>query len=365
MRGPNLFSLAATLTAVIAIACSTANDEWTRQFGTDFPDFAQSVAVDNEGNAYVVGQALGALPGQTNVRAGFLRKYGRTGEELWTRQFHSDIFMRATGVAVDSEGNAYVAGRVRGALPGQTSAGGETDAVLLKYGPTGEELWPRQFGTDGEEGAENVAVDSQDNAYVVGFTNKAFPGQTHAGEGDAFIRKYGPTGEELWTRQFGTDAPEVAEGVAVDSEGNAYVVGSANGALPGQAGAGGRDAVLRKYGQAGEELWTRQFGTDGLDSAAGVAVDSLDNVYVGGFTDGALQGQAIASEGDSYLRKYNSTGEELWTRQFGSQDDDRAMDMAVDSKGNIYLAGDTDGILPSQTSAGRSDAFIRKFVPTN
>ncbi len=70
------------------------------------------------------------------------------------------------------------------------------------------------------------------------------PGQTSAGLPDAFLRKYDPAGEVLWARQLGSHARDVVEGVAVDSIGNVYVAGWTVGGLPGQPYVDGVDSFV-------------------------------------------------------------------------------------------------------------------------
>src|SRR5262249_59490266 len=121
---------------------------------------------------------------------------------------------------------------------------------------------------------------------------------------------------------------DLAFGVAVDASG-VYVAGDTDGTLPGQTGAGGRDAFVRKYDGAGNQLWTRQFGTSGFfDSALGVAVDASGG-FVAGFIDGTLPGQTSAGDIDAYVRKYDAAGNELWTRQFGTSAHDFASRVAL------------------------------------
>ncbi|MGH8998429.1 MAG: SBBP repeat-containing protein, partial [Acidimicrobiia bacterium] len=126
-------------------------------------------------------------------------------------------------------------------------------------GAEGDDLsWLRQFGTSGQDEAEAVAADRSGASWVVGMTSGALDGQGSAGTVDAFNRHYGPDGTERWTRQFGSWDNDVAKGVSVDHAGNAYVVGQTFGALPGQASAGGWDAYVRKFDPSGGEVWTRQ-----------------------------------------------------------------------------------------------------------
>ena len=138
-------------------------------------------------------------------------------------------------------------------------------------------------------------------------------------------------GDIDWVRQFGSTVGASAQfgTVAVDSDGNAYLAGQAAGSIPGQTGAGDFDACVRKYDAAGNELWTRQFGTPNRDSVRAVAVDA-SGVYVAGFvTFGALPGQTAGGGQDAFLRKYDAAGNELWTRQFGTATVDAANGVAV------------------------------------
>jgi hypothetical protein len=255
-----------------------------------------------------------------------------------------------------------VAGFTDGALPGQTSAGSR-DAFVRKYDSAGILLWTRQFGSSDFDDASGVAVDTGGNVLVAGTTDGTLPGQTSAGGFDAFVRKYDAAGTLLWTRQFGSSSFDDAFGVAVDTGGNVLVAGYTNGALPVQTSAGGFDAFVRKYDSAGTLLWTRQFGSSMYDAATGVAVDPGGNVLVAGYIGGVLPGQTSAGSRDAFVRKYDSAGTLLWTRQFGSSADDSGSGVAVDIGGNVLVAGSTKGALPGQTSSGGQDAFYVHLPP--
>ena len=343
------------------------------QFGTSESDFASGVAIDGAGNLYVVGDIQqGALPGQTSLGDvdAYLRKYDGHGNEIWTRQFGTQSEDHATGVTVDGAGNLYVVGLTRGAVGDQISLVGiDYDGYVRKFDGDGNELWTRQFGTPRvlvEDFTSDVAVDGAGNVYVVGFTSGPLPGQANLGEDDVYLRKYDSDGNELWARQSGSQVLDMANGVAIDGAGNVYVVGDIQQAgVPGRPGVGEGDAYLRKHDGDGNELWTRQFGSQSGPSASGVAVDGEGNVYVVGSASGALPGQTHLGKSDAYLRKYDADGNELWTRQFGSRGRDRAGAVVVDGAGNLYVLGTTRLSLPGQINmdpvAGGSDVFIRKY----
>jgi hypothetical protein len=338
--------------------------DFIKQFGTPGGDDARGVFVDSSGDVYVVGITGGTLPDQTSEGGefdAFIRKYNSDGDEIWTRQFGTSEFDTAIEVTGDSSGGVFVVGNTNGEFPGQTNVGG-SDSFIRKYSSDGDEIWTRQFGTSGGVSATGVSADSSGGVYVVGGTGDTFPGQTSEGGGDAYIRKYNSDGDEIWTRQFGTSDFEYASGVSVDSSGGVYVVGNTNGEFPGQTRQGEQDAFIRKYSSDGDEIWTRQFGTSEDDFALGVSADSSGGVYVVGNTNGEFPGQTSEGGGDAYIRKYNSDGDEIWTRQFGTSGVTEGNAVFADSSAGVYVVGLVDGTLPDQTSeGGEFDAFIRKY----
>jgi autotransporter-associated beta strand protein len=337
---------------------SSGNLLWTRQFGTATVDFAYGVAQDASG-VYVVGFTRGSLSGQTAAGGGdaFVRKYNAAGGVLWTRQFGSlsQASDDPIGVAA-SEGNVYVAGFTEGTLPGQATSGND-DAFVRKYDATGKVLWTRQFGTSAVDAAVDIAADAS-GVYVAGYTSGTLPGQSSAGGFDAFVRKYDFAGHVLWTRQFGTSSTDFALGIAVDASG-VYVTGSTSGTFPGQTSAGDEDVFVRKYDAAGHLLWTRQTGTSDVDDGLGIAVNA-SGVYVTGITSGTFPGQTSAGGQDDFVLHYDANGTELWTRQFGTSGPDVALRIAADNSG-VYVVGYVLGRLSGQTSAGGIDAFVRKY----
>ena len=307
---------------------------------------------------YVAGYTNSTLPGQTSSggQDAFVRKYDPVGNELWTRQFGSAGGDYSYGITVAASG-VYVAGYTQDTLPGQTSSGG-ADAFVRKYDLAGNEVWTRQFGSAIADIATGITVDAS-GVYVIGETDGTLPGQTGSGSKDAFVRKYDLAGNEVWTRQFGSATNDFASGVSIDASG-VYVAGHTYGTLPGQTSSGDQDAYIRKYDLAGNVLWTRQFGSVAAEWALGVSVDT-SGVYVAGFTVGSLPGQTSSGGVDGFVRMYDLAGNELWTYQFGTGSGTYLNGVSIDASG-VYVAGQTYGNLPGQTSSGGLDAFIMKLV---
>ena len=362
-------AVAALATVVSGISWPTTTEAatvgWTTQFGTTSPDDAYGIAVNSAGSLFVIGQTSGVLPGQTSAGMidAFLRRYDPSGAEVWTRQFGSSERDLPKGVTLDEAGNVYVVGQTFGAFPDQTSAGG-WDAFLRKYTPTGDEVWTRQFGGGGGESAASVKIDRAGNSYVVGGTRAALPGQTNIGDFDSFIVKFDPTGAAVWARQFGTTVEDYALTVSLDGAGNPVVAGETSGQLTGASSAGGLDGFVRQYNSAGDVVWTRQFGSPSDDYAVGSAVSPSGDVLVVGTTTGSLPGHKTDGDADAYIMSFNARGAALWSRQFGTSGVDDAEAIIFDPTGAMFVAGRTGGPLRGSSSGGGSDAFLAATGPS-
>jgi hypothetical protein len=341
---------------------SEPSNSWVRQFGTAGLDEAKSVAVDSTGASYAVGETFGTLPGQTpgGTLDAFIRKYDPSGTEVWTRQFGAWDRDIAWAVAVAPEGDVYVVGQTEGILPGQYSAGG-LDAFVRKYDSSGSEQWTRQFGGGGADVGAAVAVDRAGNVYVAGTTTSALAEKPKSF--DAFVRRYDAAGNEGWTRQFGTAGGDNARDVTVDESNRVLLAGSTEGALPGQVSAKGYDAFVAGFDTDGATLWIRQFGSTGDDFGMAVAADAAGNFFVAGSAGGALSARTSGASPTAFLRQYDSTGAALWTDQFENGAADDAWDVAAGGIGNAYLVGATERVLPGQRPSGGLDAFVRQYGP--
>jgi hypothetical protein len=114
-------------------------------------------------------------------------------------------------------------------------------------------------------------------------------------------------------KQLGTSSNDPAHGITTDNSGNVYVTGYTFGALDGNTNAGSGDIFVVKYDSAGVKQWTQQLGTGVYDSAYGIASDSSGNVYVTGFTSGALDGNPFMGgygmyPSDIFVAKYDTHG---------------------------------------------------------
>ena len=326
---------------------------WTRQLGTSLDDHISGVSADASGNVFIAGQTWGALDGLPLGKSdAFVAKYDAAGNSVWTRQFGTAESDAAFGVVADGLGNVYVSGSVN-EIPIFPYP---SDAFLRKYDGSGALLWDRQIGTSADDTAFNVATDGLGNFYAAGDTTGAIDGM-NAGSYDAWLAKYDADGNELWRRQRGSSSADFVRDVAADGLGNIFLSGYSNGNLNGPP-AGIYDAFVMKYDAAGNHVWTRQLGTTSQDESWGVTADGLGNVLISGSTDGALDGMNLGGN-DAFVSMYDGAGSLVWTRQWGTVNDDGAADVWADGSGRVYVAGSLNSTGRSGTT---SNAFLTKLA---
>jgi len=300
------------------------------------------------------------------------------------------------GIAVDTAGNAYVTGYTESTnfptmnpLQSYNGSGGE-EGFVTKLNPSGSALVYSTYlgGTGGGDGAQAITVDTSGNAYVTGFASSTdFPtvnpvqATNAGGYSDAFVAKLNPTGSALvYSTYLGGSGQDQGNSIAVDSSGNAYLIGVTFStdfptANPMQVALGGvQDAFVTELNASGSALvYSTYFGGSSNDSGSGIAVDSSGNAYVTGYTastDFPIMNplQSYGGDGDAYVAKLNATGSALVYSTFlGGSGNDNGSGIAVDVSGNAYVTGNTQStnfptMNPVQlANGGSTDAFVAKL----
>ena len=250
-------------------------------------------------------------------------------------------------------------------------------------------------GSSVELGA-NIETDAAGNAYVTGYYNGVMDADPNGGSplnsggnDDAFVAKYDSAGSLVWARTIGGSAFTRATGIALDASGNVFVAGGFTGTGDFNPGVevhnlssiGSNDGFLLKLNNSGDFVRAFNVGGSGNDGIGDLAVDGNDSVYtvgtyqshVGGVDfdpSGSTFAPSINGGGsqDVFVAKYDASGNLNWAKAFGSYGYDGGMDIAVDSSGNVFTAGDFWGgdIDPGPgvqiaASHGGRDAFVQKL----
>jgi hypothetical protein len=273
----------------------------------------------------------------------------------WIRQFGTADYENSANLSADILGNVFVAGQTFGNFSGGPAT--MSTAFLRRYSSGGAPSWTRQVGPL-ESGVPAVAADGLGNVYLAGETNGNIGGP-NAGVTDVFLRKYDSSGAVLWTRQDGSLGYDVPRDAVVDPVGNLYLVGYTGWDLAG-APLGNYDAFLIKYDALGNKLWSRQFGSPNEDYGEGVATDGVGNIYIAGYTSGDVGGPYAGGSYDMFLAKYDASGNAVWKRQLGTSSWDSAYDVAADALGNVYLIGYSEGTM-QPGAPGDGDVVLTRF----
>jgi len=378
--------------------------------GTGF-DEGMSIAVDAFGNAYIAGDVTsvdfpttpGAFqPALATPQDVFVSKLSLLGNTLIYSTYlggsNDDV---GRGIALDASGDAYVTGQTRSTNFPTTLAAlqpgfaGAKDAFVTELNQQGNALvYSTYLGGGDEDGGLGITLGPSGSATVAGYTiSTNFPvtlgafQTASAGSADIFVARLNVLGTGLlYSTYIGGTAADTGTGVAVDSAGDAYVIGyTTSGNYPTSVGAlqatnGGLfDAVVTKLNPLGSALvYSTYLGGSENDSGQGIALDTAGNAYLAGYsrstdfptTPGSFQ-TAIAGAYDVFVAKLNPLGNTLtYSTYIGGTIDDEANAIAIDASGSGYITGFTNSPdLPTvnafQTAiAGGSDAFVTKLNPT-
>ena len=260
--------------------------------------------------------------------------------------------------STDPDGNVYVAGGTTGALGGANA--GSQDPWLAKYDSSGNQLWSRQFGSSSFDTAYGIATDKQGNSYLVGYTEGDLAGPKQAQSSDVWLAKYDTNGNQVWIQQFGTNLINLSFDIDVDDTGNIYLSGL-NVKPDANSPTGNTDDFwIAKYDTNGNRQWLNETGTaNSFDESYGVAVSGDGSVYSTGWTGGDLAAEN-AGFYDVWISKHDNLGNRLWTSQFGTPDLEWSWGADTDSQGNVYATGWTLGNLGGQ-NAGSYDPWLVKY----
>lgn len=213
-----------------------------------------------------------------------------------------------------------------------------------------------------------LVSDSTNDIYLAGRTNTDLDSNSANGNNDLFLIKYSADGTRLWSRLVGSEENDYLQGITITSMDQTVMTGYTYGTL--DSSSGGVDMLLVKTTATGDKIWEKQFGTSADDYAYGVTTDASGDIYVTGHTYGSFEG-TITGTKDFVLLKFDSSGDQIWARQLGNDEDGSfsaaygtyGIDVKTDEAGNIYGAGFTSGTLTGNTSRGKFDLFVVKYDP--
>ncbi len=281
---------------------------WTREIGAG--NYPNLVAAD-AGSVYVAGSTEFG-------RDLFVARLDSTGKEVWTRRIviTTGGYHLTAGMALDGSGLLFAAWD------------GRDKAILRRYSPAGDEIWTRSLGVR----ALGPLAIGPDGTYLAGTNDEG-----------GFVARFSATGDTIWTRRLDSRPAEILIPFATGADAAGVLIAGGTFQRDGAEGTFFPDtgrAFLRRLDPNGNEVWTR------FIDAAGSAISSIaldgDGAYVSGSVTGSLTGQCRAGGPDVFVRRYDASGKEQWTRQFGTSGFEMPGSVAADATG-VYVNGGIRG----------------------
>jgi hypothetical protein len=307
----------------------------------------------------------------------FVARISNSGVMNWNTFLGGAGVDNGNAVTVDDfgVGNVYVTGgssATWGSPVRAYTAGWDGFAAKLNRN-SGSLTWSTFLGGSGSDGGYGIAEDGAGNVVVAGGSSATWgsPVRAYTGNQDAYAAKLDSSGNLTWNTFLGSSLVDYGYAVALDGDDNVYVVGksSATWGSPVRAYNSGGDAFAAKLTPAGALTWNTFLGGSGFDVAYGIALDDDGNLYVSGKSDAAWGSpdRAYVNGYDGFAAGVDGSGALSWNTFLGGDGEDVANGAAVNGTGTLmYSVGTSDagwGIPVSGFTDG-SDAFIIRLDVT-
>jgi len=367
-------TLAGSLDAVVFKIDAHNQLIWSTYWGGVGYDRAQQLAVNPQGDIAVTGETNDQMPVTPGcpqpLPAGgfdaFLSTFNANGQLSWSTHW---------GGTQDDFGYAIVWDNIqqRWVLAGGTASadlpvsGGfqpvkagsnfSSDAFVTIFTISGNPGWGTFWGGEQAEYAYAIDVDYLGRIVLGGYTTSTYFPTTNAwqsglgGNADLFLTQLDTYGQPIWSTYAGGVNVEVGSTLITDPMGNILMAGYADGAgFPTQGGAqlpygGNEDALLLKWNTIGQLQWASYWGGVDNDRATSISLDTAGNSFVVGYTEGNSMPVVNASQpqsngmSDAWYGSFSSQGAPVWVSYLGGSQSDYAYAAATDAAGHYYLGG--------------------------
>ena len=356
---------------------------WHTFYGASESDTGNDVAVDKQGNIYVVSSSepgwLGDN-GQSPLHShsgGYdivVIKLNSSGVYQWHTFLGCSSADFGDGIALDNAGNIFIVGSSALSWYGDGSINplhehsqGSYNLVIVKLSQDGAYQWHTFYGLNGSSAVytygKDIDLDPAGNPVVVSYTNAAWQGDQGAsplhdfsGGGEIAVIKLSGNGAYQWHTFYGSSSDDNSWFIDVDASGNVWVPGTSEASWLGNsdepplhAYSGGKDMVVLKLNSNGGYLWHTFYGSSSDDGSEGLSSDGLGGAVVAGYSTASWQApgpvnplHVFSGGGDIVVLKLNSAGGYQWHTFYGSGASDGGNNARVSERGDIYVLGSSE-----------------------
>ncbi len=353
--------------------------QWSTFMGGALSDYARDVALGDDGDIFLCGYTAGTdfpvTPGalQSTPRGNFevfISAFSRERRQLWSTYYGGSGSEENPQIALSPDGTVYVAGSTSSTdLPlspqaQQPRSGGRYDVFLLALDTQGKRMWATYLGGSYTDECSDITVSRGGALYLAGGTYSTnFPvtpnaiQTSNAGDYDMFVAQFNSQGIRQWASYIGGWSMDFAAGIAVNEKGDMFLTGRTESTnLPALSkglqttyGGGSFDAfVLGIDGRSKKLLWSTYLGGEKEDNAERIAVDSDGNIFVAGHTaskrfplEGNSAQRRLGGLIDGFIASMDQKGVLRWSTYLGGLEVDKITGLSVDVHGNLLLAGFT------------------------
>lgn len=341
----------------ILMVGNAQNAEWINQIGSSGPDSVEDIVIDDDGNIYVTGNysdganfGNGIILQSSGQQDIFAAKYNSSGGLIWLFSSGGVFGDAASGIYVDDQGYTYITG--------YTNDNEGVNFLIIKIDTEGNFVWEVTELIEGFGSGNNIAVDGLGNVYVSGnfsetiYFNDGASSTTEFNtpdnRPDIFLAKYNSSGAFQWADQEGGFGDDYGIGIAATSDGTIFMSGSFDNSAYGFQG--NDDAFVASYNSSGSINWARQYGGNNRQMLVDIALGNDNSLYTVG-TSGPVN-----SLFDGVVRKYNQlSGQLQWTDIISEVE---LTSIFVYPNNNYFVAGLTD-------NGTLSDFFLAKYITNN
>ncbi|MFW9879412.1 MAG: SBBP repeat-containing protein [Candidatus Thorarchaeota archaeon] len=287
---------------------------FNKTWGTIHYDVCYAMDSDSSGNIYLAGMT--EVGGVNNEMC--LVKYDSNGNYVWNKTWGDTGYESCLDIVIDDSDEIYLAGETN-----SFGAGGN-DMCLVKFDDMGNYIWNKTWGASSSDRCFAFGINIYDEICMAGNT-RSYGDMVH---GDIALVKYRWSGDYDWHEIWAGNDTDTCESLITDALGNFILGGSTY-----SYGSGESDALVIKYGRSGDQMWNFTWGTPGWEACTDITLDSSDDMYITGYT------ASNVGYAEIFVMKIGYIGEPLWFYTWGLEYHDFATAIALDSLNNIYVGG--------------------------
>jgi len=303
-----------------------------RHYGGTADDYGCRVLQTDDGGYLVAAITESYGEGYRDI---FLVRTNEFGDTLWTKTIGGTGGEQPNALKVTNDNNFIIVG--------STSSYGEGgyDVYFLKLNQNGDIIWAKTYGGILDEDGCDV-IQTIDEGYLVVGTTMSYA----TGFSSMYIIKTDSVGDTLWTKTYEEKSANTGISVIQLIDGGYFIVGQT--LLPGQMSTS--DCYFVRTNVSGDTIWTKTFGGADYDGAFEINKVAGGNIIISGTTKSYGQGGY-----DIFLSMVNTSGDEIWMKTYGGVDDDYGGMFSPSNDGGYIITGYTKSF-----GAGNQDMYLIK-----